>query len=636
MQHLELEIAKIEAELAKNGHLDELNASDILAGMPTQNGMPLETQEPLEFSKVEESPRTSISEITSPVLARDATRDEIMSSGELQAMIFAILPTGPGITDLVARVRMSLTPSKVASGASSSPKENRRKSISRPTDEVSCAMLRSIPNNILRSLIRKYMTRVYPIYPVVHAPTLWQQLDHVIKTLQALPAGHRTVTPSFDFLIIYLMLSVSATLGSAKSGHEQRHMMFSGSLFEEGIQHLSERAKIPSDLAGLQVTLMVLQYASINPRLANVWMLCGAAMRSCLELGLHREPPDAMAFDKLTLDLRRRVFWSAYNIDRSVCSALQRPLSIPDQTIDAHFPSIMDDRHIHPTGIDETGVQTKMHMLRWIHFRRLQSAMSEIHFQNKPLDHGQSWEDWLDYMERRLQAWYEDYNDGHELTEFTLAHGLTNLHRPSPRMPMPGPRSLMVAFEAACSSAKSLRDHITSGFYRRPWLIAHNVLENSMVVLFCLRHGFDAISERFSAQQIFEMTKVFTANFLTLAAQGWNEVSNYAGVYERLLGPLLESVFSNRPPALSSFGPAQDHELTRMLYPGPAQLDKLRFGSRPYEHDDLPAFDVTNINWEDFSVSDEHSASADYIGGWDLLGPLNVPNGNPKDVFGMA
>jgi len=636
VQHLELEIAKIEAELAKNGHLDELNASDILAGMPTQNGMPLETQEPLEFSKVEESPRTSMSEITSPVLARDATRDEIMSSGELQAMIFAILPTGPGITDLVARVRMSLTPSKVASGASSSPKENRRKSISRPTDEVSCAMLRSIPNNILRSLIRKYMTRVYPIYPVVHAPTLWQQLDHVIKTLQALPAGHRTVTPSFDFLIIYLMLSVSATLGSAKSGHEQRHMMFSGSLFEEGIQHLSERAKIPSDLAGLQVTLMVLQYASINPRLANVWMLCGAAMRSCLELGLHREPPDAMAFDKLTLDLRRRVFWSAYNIDRSVCSALQRPLSIPDQTIDAHFPSIMDDRHIHPTGIDETGVQTKMHMLRWIHFRRLQSAMSEIHFQNKPLDHGQSWEDWLDYMERRLQAWYEDYNDGHELTEFTLAHGLTNLHRPSPRMPMPGPRSLMVAFEAACSSAKSLRDHITSGFYRRPWLIAHNVLENSMVVLFCLRHGFDAISERFSAQQIFEMTKVFTANFLTLAAQGWNEVSNYAGVYERLLGPLLESVFSNRPPALSSFGPAQDHELTRMLYPGPAQLDKLRFGSRPYEHDDLPAFDVTNINWEDFSVSDEHSASADYIGGWDLLGPLNVPNGNPKDVFGMA
>ena len=332
------------------------------------------------------------------------------------------------------------------------------------------------------------------------------------------------------------------------------------------------------------------------------------------------------------------MFWAAYCFDRSICSALQRPLSVPDQTIDAHFPSVLDDRHIHPGGIDPIGTETKMHLLRWIKFRRLQSIMTEVHFQNKPLEQGQSWDDWLEYMERHLQAWYEDYNDGHELTEFTLAHGLTNLHRPSPRVPMPSSRSLMVAFEAACSSAKCLREHIATGFYRRPWLIAHHVLENSMVVLFCLRHGFDAISARFSAQQIFEMTKVFTANFLTLASQGWNGVSQYAGIYERLLGPLLESVFSAKPPSLSSWGPAQDAELGRLLYPGPAQFDRLRFGDRSMELEALPAFDVTNINWDDFSVSDSHSAGADYMGGWDLT---NDPTGfvdatSHEQVFGMA
>jgi len=636
VQHLESEIAKVEGELARNGHLEELNASDILAGMPSNEGVPLEDQvmAVAERPKTEESPKPPLSLDTSPAVIKDPARDEVMNCGELQAMIFAILPTGPGITDLVARVRMSLTPSTAV--ASGSPREARRKSFSRPSPEVSCVMLKSIPTNILRSLIKKYMTRVYPIYPILHAPTLWQQLERVIKTLQELPERHRAVPPSYDFLIIYLMLSVSATLGSARTGHEAKHMIFSGSLFEEGIQHFSDKAQIPSDLAGIQVTLMVLQYASINPRLANVWMVCGAAMRACLELGLHREAPDALAFDKLTLDLRRRVFWSAYCFDRSICSALQRPLSIPDQTIDARFPSILDDRHIHPTGIDATGTETKIHMMRWIQFRRLQSAMTEVHFQGKPLDHGQSWEDWLVYMERRLQAWYEDYNDGHELTEFTLAHGLTNLHRPSPRVPMPGQRSLMVAFEAACSSAKSLREHITSGFYRRSWLIAHHVLENSMVVLFCLRHGFDTISARFNAQQIFEMTKVFTANFLTLAAQGWNEVSNYAGIYERLLGPLLESVFSNKPPSLSSFGPAQDAELTRMLYPGPAQLDKLRFGSRSYDQDGLPPFDVGSLNWEDFSVSDGRSTSAEYVAGWDLLDSVNLNGVGHDMVFGMA
>jgi hypothetical protein len=634
VQHLESEIAKIEAELSRNGHLDDVAASDILAGMPTRNG----TSEPQPAPpnvKIEDGPKFLAMSQASPVLPRerDVGREEAMNCEELQANIFAILPSGPGITDLIARVRMSLTPSTAI--ASGSPKEARRKSFSRPTLEVSCVMLKSIPTNIIRSLIKKYMTKVYPIFAVLHAPTLWHQLDNVLNTLQNLPDRHRAVAPSYDFLIIYLMLSVSATLGSAKTGHEAKHMIFSGSLFEEGIQHLSASAKIPSDLAGIQVTLMVLQYAAINPRLANVWMLSGAAMRACLELGLHREAPDALAFDKLTLDLRRRVFWTAYSFDRSICSALQRPLSIPDQTIDAHYPSILDDRHIHPNGIDTTGTETKMHMLRWIQFRKLQSSMNEVHFQGKPLDPGQSWEAWLILMEKRLQAWYEDYSDGHELTEFTLAHGLTNLHRPSPRIPLPGPRSLMVAFEAACSSAKSLRDHILTGFYRRSWLIAHHVLEDSMVVLFCLRHGFDTISSRFTAQQIFEMTKVFTANFLALAAQGWNEVSNYAGIFERLLGPLLESVFSGRPPSLSSFGPAQDAELTHLLYPGPAQLDKLRFGGRSFDHDGLPPFDLTTINWDDFSVSDGNPPSATEYVGWDLLDSVNV-NGQTDMAFGIV
>ncbi|RMZ81590.1 hypothetical protein DV737_g2511, partial [Chaetothyriales sp. CBS 132003] len=644
VQHLESEIAKIESELTRNGQLEDLAASDILVGMPTENisqsverRMTTPIVELAQLDKVATiSPTVDASPVT-PVVpkSRDTARDEAMACDELQAAIFAVLTEGPGLTDLVARVRMSLTPSTAVAG--SSPKEARRKLFSRSANEVSCVMLKSIPVNILRSLIKKYMTKVYPIYPVLHAPTLWQQLERVISTLENLPERHCSVSPSYDFLIIYLLLSVSATLGSAKTGHEAKHMLFSGSLFEEGIQHLSTEAKIPSDLAGIQATQLVLQYASINPRLANVWMLCGAVMRACLELGLHREAPKALALDKLTLDLRRRVFWTAYAFDRSICSALQRPLSIPDETIDAHYPSILDDRHIHPTGIDASGTETKMHMLRWIQFRRLQSTMTEVHFQGKPLDPGQAWDDWLVFMEHRLQAWYEDYGDGHELTEFTLAHGLTNLHRPSPRIPMPGPRSLMVAFEASCSAAKSLRDHIMSGFYRRSWLIAHHALEGSMVLLFCLRHGFDTISARFSAQEIFEMTKVFTANFLALAAQGWNEVSNYAGVYERLLGPLLESIFSGRPPSLSSFGPAQDSELSRLLYPGPAQLDKLRFGYQSVDPNQIPIFDLTNINWDDFRVSEGQASSVDFSAGWDLLDSVNINNGQPQDpVFGIA
>ena len=154
-----------------------------------------------------------------------------------------------------------------------------------------------------------------------------------------------------------------------------------------------------------------------------------------------------------------------------------------------------------------------------------------------------------------------------------------------------------------------------------------------MVVLFCLRHGSETISQKFTGGQIFEMTKVFTSNFLTLAAQGWNEVSNYAGMYERLLGPLLDSVFSGKPPSPQSFGPPQDMELTRLLYPGPAQLDKLRFGSRSFATDELPPFDMTLVNWEEFSVSDGSSGNAEYLGGWELLDSVALGNGQEQGLI---
>ena len=621
VQYLESEIAKVESDLARNGHLDAINASDILVDMPSDLKSPPPKIDGGTPTRLSDTPSLTRMETNN---TKDAVTDEIMSCDEIQAVLFSIMPSGPGITDLISRIRMSLTPS--ANNIIDSPRHKRNLSFSSSSSDVDCKLLKNMPTHVIKALVTKYMSKVYPIYPIVHAPTLWRHVDTVLSTFERIPEHVSTIPPSFDFLIIYLMLAVATTLGSAKSGHEARHMLLSASLFEEGIQHLSEKAQIPSDLAGVQAVLFTLQYAAINPKLANVWMLSGVAMRSCLELGLHREPLDALPLDYLTTDLRRRIFWSAYCFDRSTCSALQRPLTIPDATIDADFPSVFDDEHIRPDGIDSTGRKTKWHMLKWIQFRQLQAAMVEVHFQNKALDTGMSWDDWLSSMEQRLRTWYKDYGDGHELTEFSLAHGLMNLHRPSPRIPLPSSRSLIVAFESACSAARHLHDHILEGFYRRSWLIANHVLENATVVLFCLRHGREAVASRFNAQQIFEMTKLFTADFLALASQGWSEVSHYAGTYERLLGPLLESVFTNREPVVEAFGIAQDDELARLLYPGPAQRDKLSFGVQTPGIVDWSAFDQTfTANWDDLDASEGTFLGADYSGGWDLLDSLTEP-----------
>lgn len=301
-------------------------------------------------------------------------------------------------------------------------------------------------------------------------------------------------------------------------------------------------------------------------------------------------------------------------MDRSICSALQRPVSIPDAAINTKFPYL----NLNPSSPSSP-------FMSLVYYHQLVSEMLQVHFQGQSLPNGISWEDWLSEMEQKLRKWYESTrheagND--EIGDFALARGLTILHRPSPRMPVPSDRSLLIAFEAAASSARSHRDHIRSGFFRRPWLSAQHTLEAAVVVLFCLRHGRAHISDQFNSAQIFEMTKLFTSNFLAIAAQGWPEVSRYAGVYERLLGPLLESIFSANTSSLLNFGPAQEAELTALLYPGPAQLDKLRFGRRQDEV--FEPFDFATFNFEndllDFDAGPSNlGSSTDFLGAFDLL-----------------
>lgn len=62
--------------------------------------------------------------------------------------------------------------------------------------------------------------------------------------------------------------------------------------------------------------------------------LSGLALRQCIELGLHRKIPWLrVESDVLKVQMRRRVFWCSYNLDRAVAVTLGRPVGIADSDI---------------------------------------------------------------------------------------------------------------------------------------------------------------------------------------------------------------------------------------------------------------------------------------------------------------
>lgn len=276
VRHLEFEIAQLERELAQDGHLDTFHGADILLGLQT----------PLDdcHESFATQPTAKIASMSSET-PEDPLMQSITTSRDLTMMISATFPSGCGQTDLLSKVRMGLTPSPTTNLTQVSG--SRRTSVSPPkstisANAISTAVLSSMPTEIVQDLIKKYVLKVLPQYPFIDELAVRAHFNAVKLALGSTGNISLFVAPSIDFLVVYLLLAISITLSSAKGGHEARCMAFSSSLFEEGIQHLTSHMYVPSDIASLQVNLLVLLYASINPRSANVWILSGAALRSCL------------------------------------------------------------------------------------------------------------------------------------------------------------------------------------------------------------------------------------------------------------------------------------------------------------------------------------------------------------------
>jgi hypothetical protein len=83
-------------------------------------------------------------------------------------------------------------------------------------------------------------------------------------------------------------------------------------------------------LSGKLITLY-----SQKTYLSNRRSLAGLALRQCIELGYHRSANKfSLSCDPLRLEMRKRVFWCSYGIDRAASMTLGRPFAIPDQEID--------------------------------------------------------------------------------------------------------------------------------------------------------------------------------------------------------------------------------------------------------------------------------------------------------------
>ncbi|KAL3257378.1 hypothetical protein ABHI18_006898 [Aspergillus niger] len=136
----------------------------------------------------------------------------------------------------------------------------------------------------------------------------------------------------------------------------------------------------------LEALMLLVLYHMRTSSATRVWYLIGLAMRICIDLGLHRES-QYRRMRPYEGQVRRRLFWSVYLVERYVAWSLGRPFSVPEDEIDVHAPADLDDSCTSDQLIEEAlrnSVAPRepargRSLRRFIALTRLQRIMSQIH-----------------------------------------------------------------------------------------------------------------------------------------------------------------------------------------------------------------------------------------------------------------
>jgi hypothetical protein len=101
--------------------------------------------------------------------------------------------------------------------------------------------------------------------------------------------------------------------------------------YDAALTHLGEILQF-HDIRSIITLLLLAIYCLRAPGGPGAWTYIGLAMSICIDLGLHRRTRKERL--DVETEIRKRIFWTCYFLDRQVSIVLGRPFAISDHDID--------------------------------------------------------------------------------------------------------------------------------------------------------------------------------------------------------------------------------------------------------------------------------------------------------------
>ena len=244
------------------------------------------------------------------------------------------------------------------------------------------------PRDLATTLVEECMHRVFSLYPILSDTAIFGSLEAVYQH-----DGHYCA--ALDRWNVRMVLAIALLCRSQTKDDAQ---------YQSAVRHasiaLEQRESViqPGSVTTVQAVLLLVIYSVLDPSHYSSWYLIGVASRIMVDIGLHQEPSEELRMKPSRLELRRRLFYCVYSLDRFgmtssrykmyleltiprlISMTFTRALSFTDDSINVELPPTCPSPHLSHLNTFSAGLDSVNGSINLVKFRRSQSKYYQALF----------------------------------------------------------------------------------------------------------------------------------------------------------------------------------------------------------------------------------------------------------------
>ncbi|CAK7266715.1 DNA-binding transcription factor cat8 [Sporothrix epigloea] len=187
--------------------------------------------------------------------------------------------------------------------------------------------------------VNVYFQEWSPLFPILHRPAFLRIYDDFVSNAEKVKSSHKLAQ-------LYLVFAIAA-LSSDQPDLEEI------AACEQQWQCALDAILMENTILTLQCLVLAILYCSIRADYKRLQYYKGIAIGLSHRLGLHQSQK-RFSFGALTIETRKKVFWTLYTLDCFSAAVLGLPRQLKDEDVHTEYPTDADDEYVTEKGFQPT------------------------------------------------------------------------------------------------------------------------------------------------------------------------------------------------------------------------------------------------------------------------------------------